>query len=161
MLGTPYFLVRFQRADGPRPAETNPRSLNPSSALRTWRSLTAGASRAWISRSVNPSFTRSSRVMIASCRSLMFPLSGTNWPCRKRTVTHPLASSISGIGRPALLVSSAILRVPLPHFSMTPRRWKVRAINGFHGRDSCGANSSSGVRPKCSEPAEVTSSRSS
>jgi hypothetical protein len=33
---------------------------------------------------------------------------------------------------------------------MMPRRWNTRAISGFHGRDSCGWKSCSGVRPKCS-----------
>ena len=43
-------------------------------------------------------------------------------PCRNRTVTVLLTSSISGTGIPALLVDSAILSVPLPHSSMIPRR---------------------------------------
>lgn len=77
--------VRFQRVEGPAPAETIPLSLNRSSALRGWRSLTAGPSRrTTISRRVSPSRARSSRARIFSCRSI-----GSLPPCGLRHVPIP------------------------------------------------------------------------
>ena len=52
------------------------------------------------------------------------------------TTTQPAPSAIAGTGNPAFAVNSAILIVPRPHDSMSPRRWKTRAISGFHGSDS-------------------------